>query len=98
MSDYPTDEQLQFITNYDMKLGPTGLIRHLMEIWHWADHFVFCPDAKPPALILHTGGWSGNEDIIEALAATVFWLMYWQKSERGGHYYFEIPGIKDAGL
>jgi hypothetical protein len=42
-------------------------------------------------LELHTGGWSGNEEIISVLQNSMFWVMYWQKSERGGHYYFELP-------
>lgn len=40
-------------------------------------------------LELHTGGWSENEEIIEELQKNLFWLFCWQKSERGGHYYFE---------
>ncbi len=39
-----------------------------------------------------TGGWSGNEDIIDALHRNVaFWGLSWQKSERGGAYWFSIP-------
>lgn len=91
MHDYPTDEQLQFIRDYDLKQGPVGLIEHLMEIWHWPDYLGYSQDHRAGYLELHTGGWSGNEDIIEALAVSSFWLMYWQKSERGGHYEFEIP-------
>jgi len=41
-------------------------------------------------LELHTGGWSGNELIIDALKKTTFWMLYWTMSRRGGHYYFEI--------
>lgn len=42
-------------------------------------------------LRLHTGGWSGNEDIIKALQKNkYFFIFHWYKSERGGHYYFEI--------
>jgi hypothetical protein len=43
----------------------------------------------------HTGGWSGNEDIIEAMMENVLlWLAVWQRSERGGHFTFtnrELP-------
>lgn len=38
---------------------------------------------------LHTGGWSENEEIVDAICDTKFWLFYWQKSERGGHYLFK---------
>jgi hypothetical protein len=38
---------------------------------------------------LSTGGWSGNEDIINALETNfMFYLMYWMRSSRGGHYIF----------
>lgn len=28
--------------------------------------------------------------IIDELEKTIFWFMFWQKSERGGHYYFQF--------
>lgn len=38
---------------------------------------------------LSTGGWSGNEDIISAMQDNqMFWLMYWTRTSRGGHYIF----------
>ena len=42
-------------------------------------------------LELHTGGYSDNEHLIGVLERNfLFWSMYWQKSTRGGHYYFKI--------
>ena len=40
---------------------------------------------------LHTGGWSDNECLIQWLQMTMFWVMSWQKTTRGGHYYFTMP-------
>lgn len=44
---------------------------------------------------LSTGGWSGNEDRIDALERSGrlmdFWARYWQVTRRGGHYEFLIP-------
>ena len=40
---------------------------------------------------LHTGGWSDNEGLIHWLETTWFWFMSWQKTTRGGHYYFIMP-------
>ena len=94
-NDYPTDEQLGLIKAYDLKDGPISLIKMLREIWHWPDYFRYADGF----LELHTGGWSGNEDIIEALeSTTMFWMLYWLKSERGGHYYFWIPELKGVTL
>ena len=39
---------------------------------------------------MHTGGWSGNEEIMSAVQSTMFWYFYWTRIERGGHYYLEI--------
>ena len=38
----------------------------------------------------HTGGWSGNEDIIEALKDS--WIFNWllERYDSGGHYYFRL--------
>ena len=66
------------------------LVKYLKEIWHWPEYVEWDGDK----LILHTGGWSENEAIISDLVETEFWLLYWQKSERGGHYYFEIYDVE----
>jgi len=45
----------------------------------------------------HTGGWSGNEEIIAVLQESeLFWWLL-QRYDRGGHYYFQMPpdGIAD---
>lgn len=39
----------------------------------------------------HTGGWSGAEDLIEAMLGQ-FWVRHYHtRWERGGHFYFEVP-------
>lgn len=39
-------------------------------------------------LELTTGGWSNNEQIIDEIANTMFWFLWWQESKRGGYYKF----------
>jgi hypothetical protein len=41
-------------------------------------------------ITLYTDGWSGNEDIIDALARSNFWQRWWLRSERGGIHTFKI--------
>lgn len=41
-------------------------------------------------LILTTGGWSENEEIINLISNTMFWFLWWQESKRGGYYRFKI--------
>ena len=39
-------------------------------------------------LELTTGGWSDNEELIDKIADTWFWFLWWQESKRGGYYKF----------
>ena len=38
---------------------------------------------------IHTGGWSGNETLVEKLKKTAWWLIHFRAMETGGHYYFD---------
>jgi len=50
------------------------------------------------ALELHTGGWSGNEDILRALKKNQwFHMLYWEMSRRGGHECFRFNQLKSWG-
>ena len=87
MNEYPTEEQLKFIKEFDMTKHPVyELLDFIEPIWEYGD-WGFHRQAHE--FELHTGVWSGNEDIIVALHQNfIFWSMYWAKSERGGHIYF----------
>ena len=63
---------------------------------HWRD-MARLSHGDPATLELHTGGWSGNEDIIDKLSDTLFWMICWESTRRGGHYYFEIPKYLQGG-
>ena len=73
--------------------NPWRLIDFLKEIW-WNGETGIYHKPKGRLVTLHTWGWSGNEEIIEVLRRTHFWILYWRKNERGGHYMFEIKRIK----
>ena len=84
---------LEYIETYDCIKNPEpcDLIRAIKSMWKYADVGYFKYDKNTRILELHTAGWSDNEEIISSLEKNrFFWSLYWQKSERGGHYYFYI--------
>ena len=90
--EYPSKEELKIIYSWDFSKEPVkDLLDYVERLW-WEPNWGFKLTGKRVLkLELHTGGWSGNESIIEALKYNfMFWSMYWQKSTRGGHYYFTI--------
>jgi len=65
------------------------------ENTNWSDWAISIKGKRILHFEYHTGGWSGNEDVIGALKNNLlFWPMFWQKSTRGGHYFFRIYPIK----
>lgn len=82
---YPEDHELDKIKSWPYD-DPLGLIWYIEDLWKYEEYFSFDDNN----LELHTGGWSGNEDIIEALQSTMFWKFYWVISRRGGHYFFKL--------
>ncbi len=92
MSEYPSEDVLQEIEKFSLtERKVEDLLEIVKEAWNDIGNFVLIGKSKK-RLELHTGGWSGNEDIINALRNNrLFFPIYWYKSERGGHYYFKIP-------
>lgn len=85
---YPTDETLECVAALDpTKNDPEEIVKYLSDIWHWGGTMLVYENG---CLGMHTGGWSGNESIITALEKSFFWMVYWFRSERGGHYWFKV--------
>lgn len=98
MSDeYPSHDQLESILRFQG--SPAHLVDYVNNIW-WHEGFIVKPGVDRifkhgvKRLYLSTWGWSGNEDIISELQKTMFWMLYWRRTERGGHYEFEVPLMK----
>ena len=94
---YPLDGVLQAIRDWDMKNDFHNLMGFVQEVWHWGENQYSQKDivdtlGRPcTEYELHTGGWSGNESIIDALQDNlIFWMMCWWMSRAGGHYWFRI--------
>jgi len=89
---YPTEELLEYIKSYSYTDGWKPLMDLVYAEWSYdfpyraitveEDHFVY---------ELSTGGWSGNESLVDALKENhMFWIINWYSSRRGGHYVFKI--------
>lgn len=89
---YPDEASLKEIEKWDiLKQGVQGLLDLVEENTYTPDWSFSVTGKRVLRFQYHTGGWSGNEDVIDALRRNIlFWPMFWQKSERGGHYYFKI--------
>ncbi len=94
-SVYLDDEKI-LMSDYNVNMGK--LLELLRDIWWNSDWGIV---QKGNELQLHTGGWSENEDIMNILKYSLFWALSWEKTERGGHYYFNLnkfPKYKDEML
>ncbi len=89
---YPDEASLKEIEEWDIpKNGVKGLLDLIEENTNHPDFSFSITGKKVLRFEYHTGGWSGNEDVISALRRNIlFWPLFWEKSTRGGHYYFKI--------
>ena len=92
--DYPTDDDLARIKAWPVS-DCAGLFDFVQSIWsRYGDAAM-----EDGTLRLVTGGWSGNEDVINAMGENMMvWTMCWQSSHRGGLYTFKpwTPEPADA--
>lgn len=94
---YPTKEWLNFIKNYKNfdEIPIKEFLELLRKSW-WASQMLFVLHkkyCKERMLELHTGGWSGNEEIIHAILSNTVLInlkMKYIAWNIGGHYYFVI--------
>jgi len=69
---YPTEKELETIRSWDLAKQPViDLLEHIRQCWNWADgpgwHGYYLTGKRVLRLELHTGGWAGNEAVIDAL-------------------------------
>lgn len=93
---YPTQELIQYILDYRPETPIMEFVETIRDSWMHGDfgfklHKQYRGTRK---LELHTCGWSGNEEIVEAILDNAYLThlsMKYVKWTVGGHYYFEIP-------
>jgi len=96
---YPTLTALAKIENWPMgTVAP--LAEYVCSLWNSTygiasiERIVEPGDDQVIKVVLTTGGWSGNEDILDVLRRSMghtFWLAYWYQSQRGGRHEFRVP-------
>ena len=102
-SGYPTERTLKLLTKWPMERANEAL-DFIASAWHW-DHMVKHELEPEEALVvgaepnkrylrLATGGWSGNEELLEAFEHSLCYGLTWQLSARGGLHIFEYRNIK----
>ena len=89
---YPDEESLKQIRDWDLTKKPLqGLLDLVADNTQWADRQISQTGKRVIRYEYHTGGWSGNEDVIDALHHNfLFWSLFRTRSDRGGHFYFKI--------
>ena len=94
---YPTDEALDKIRDWDYN-DATGWLNFIKSIW-WATDWGWTESTGTNVILnepqyeyhISTGGWSGNEEIIDAMRKNyILWNLAWYEHRRGGHYIFAI--------
>jgi hypothetical protein len=95
---YPTQAALDIVQTWHW-MDARGWFEFIKSIWNlsswgWNESTVqsdFNPIKMRQQYMISTGGWSGNESIIEAMRANGWmWHLNWVQSRRGGHYIFEL--------
>jgi hypothetical protein len=103
---YPTEETLlairewpftdftalmEFVSSawtYDSLTNTPSIIEPLFDEDYEDDGYWWCGS---------TGGWSGNESLVEALMHNpVFYAACWWASLRGGYYEFHVPPVETS--
>jgi len=92
MSDnYPTEDELKRLREWDFNdmRGWFDFAKSVGNYWPDDHYWTEEPDGT---IHVSTGGWSGNEDIIDAMSENfICWTQCWQVHRRGGHYEFKLP-------
>lgn len=98
---YPTDKELTQIREWPLTdlLGWFAFIKCCWWApdWGWRQYDGRDGDRWERIYQISTGGWSGNEDIIDAMERSDCWST-WYQTRRGGHYEFRVRLAADDVL
>lgn len=96
---YPTDAALERIEKWPVEDNVIGLLDFVASLWHWPN-CVWKEEKEhewKKETVTHicfaTGGWSGNESLIDALNANFLGNVKWVMSKRGGYHEYEYEDL-----
>lgn len=84
---YPLDAELARLKEWPVA-DPKGFLEYARSLW-WAADWGW-PELEGA---VSTGGWSGNEDIIEVMQEAqcgLLWHQVWWQTRRGGHHLLRL--------
>jgi len=91
---YPHDSDLERIGAWDHR-DCKGLLAFVRSLW-WMSDWGWQQNEEGTLYKISTGGWSGNESLVDAMNANrMFWSRCWQGSWRGGYYEFEVEQFEE---
>lgn len=91
---YPEDDALDKIRLWDVKgeQDCKALLDFVETLWCYPTYF----EENDGVYEISTGGWSGNESLIEAMYDnTMFQLLCSAASRHGGHFVFMLPSVRN---
>ena len=97
---YPLDECLEEIKRWPIE-DRDGWLAYVRALWNvdYGDERQEYANDGESRLVLTTGGWSGNEEIIGAMSDnTVLYMMTWISSRRGGRFEFQLREGDDDSM
>jgi hypothetical protein len=90
---YPTRDAIHKIQSWP-NTDFNGLMEFIKPLWAYSNSGYWTETDTEDEIeySISTAGWSGNEDLIDALGENrnMFWILCWVQSRRGGHYIFEV--------
>jgi len=87
------DKYLYFTADMLNKKDVKEYLEYIEQNWKYAEDggFVLRQRGNIIRFELHTFGYSMNEEFVSlCLKDSIFWGLFWQRSSRGGHYWFKI--------
>ena len=95
--EYPTEDEVLHVKNwvFTKENSYEKFMQFVKSIGQYWPHESFGWKQRGRTYWVSTGGWSGNEEIIDAMQENfMFWAVCWEQSNKGGHFIFKLPNPK----